>query len=351
MKTVEVRTGKPYNIVIGENLLSETGKYVKEITDASIVAVITDDIVNSLYADTVTKSLCDSGFSVVKFVFPNGESSKNIRVYSEILEFLAEKHLTRSDCLVALGGGVVGDMAGFAAATYLRGISFVQIPTTLLASVDSSVGGKTAVDLNAGKNLAGAFYQPSLVLCDYSTLSTLSDEIFSDGMAEVIKYGAVFDKDFLMFLKENDAKENLEYIIEKCVCFKRDVVNVDETDRGIRGLLNFGHTVGHAIEKCSDFKISHGSAVAIGMVIASRGAYKCSLTDVDATDIIIKTNLKYNLPISTDFDAQSLYNVSLSDKKRSGSSISLVIPEKIGKCILYKTNIEFLKEFIIKGLN
>lgn len=351
MKTVEVSTGSKYNIVIGDGLLKDSGRMIREVTSAKTAAIVTDSVVDGLYSDTVRKSLEANGFETVKFVFPNGEKSKNINTYSDMLEFMAENRLTRSDCIVALGGGVVGDMAGFCAATYLRGISFVQIPTTLLACVDSSVGGKTAIDLKAGKNLAGAFYQPKLVICDYSTLSTLTDEIFADGMAETIKYGALFDGDFLNFLNENNARDNLEYIIEKCVTFKRDIVNVDETDRGVRGLLNFGHTIGHSIEKCSNFAVSHGSAVAIGMVLMSRGAYKSGITKADITEFLVSLLKKYNLPVSTDFSADELFDVTLSDKKRSGDDITLVIPSEFGKCELYKTQINSLKDIIEKGLN
>ncbi len=351
MKTVEVSTGSKYNIVIGDGLLKDSGRMIREVTSAKTAAIVTDSVVDGLYSDTVRKSLEANGFETVKFVFPNGEKSKNISTYSDMLEFMAENRLTRSDCIVALGGGVVGDMAGFCAATYLRGISFVQIPTTLLACVDSSVGGKTAIDLKAGKNLAGAFYQPKLVICDYSTLSTLTDEIFADGMAETIKYGALFDGDFLNFLNENNARDNLEYIIEKCVTFKRDIVNVDETDRGVRGLLNFGHTIGHSIEKCSNFAVPHGSAVAIGMVLMSRGAYKSGITKADITEFLVSLLKKYNLPVSTDFSAEELFCVTLSDKKRSGDDITLVIPSEFGKCELYKTQINSLKDIIEKGLN
>ena len=205
--------------------------------------------------------------------------------------------------------------------------------------------------MKAGKNLAGAFYQPKLVICDYSTLSTLSDEIFADGMAETIKYGALFDGDFLKFLNENNARENLEYIIERCVTFKRDIVNVDETDKGLRGLLNFGHTIGHSIEKCSNFAVSHGSAVAIGMVLMSRGAYKAGIAEADITDFLISLLKKYKLPVSTDFSADELFSVTLSDKKRSGDDITLVVPSKFGECKLYKTGINSLKDIIEKGLN
>lgn len=350
MKTVEVNTGNPYNIYIGNGLLKQSGEMIREVTPAELVAIVTDDTVDALYADSLESSLIANGFSVVKFVFAHGEESKNIGVYSDMLEFMAEHHLTRSDCIIALGGGVTGDMAGFCAATYLRGIDYIQIPTTLLACVDSSVGGKTAIDLKAGKNLAGAFYQPRLVICDYETLDMLDDEIFADGMAEVIKYGAVFDSDFLGFLEQNDAKENIEYIIEKCVCFKRDIVNVDETDKGLRGLLNFGHTVGHAIEKCSHFEISHGSAVAIGMVIAARGAYKTGISKSDISNRLSELLQKHKLPVSTKFSIDELYEVTLSDKKRSGGCISLVVPTEWGKCILYKADMDFLREFIEKGL-
>lgn len=351
MKTVEVNASKSYNIVIGSGILKDCGKMIKEVTTASKIAVITDDIVDSLYADAVKTTLEESGFEVVKFVFPNGEKSKNIKTFASMLEFLATNELTRTDAVVALGGGVVGDMAGFSAACYLRGIDFIQIPTTLLACVDSSVGGKTAIDLTAGKNLAGAFYQPNLVICDYSTLSTLPDNVFSDGMAEVIKHGVIFNKEYFNFLKENDAKQNLEYVISQSVEMKRDIVNADEKEHGMRALLNFGHTVGHAIEKCSGFSIPHGSAVAIGMVIAARGAYNCGICEVDYSGEIIKVNKKYNLPCRCDFTAEELYKVTLSDKKRDGSNIKLIVPKALGKCLIYKTETNKLLDFIKEGLN
>lgn len=351
MKIVEVNTGSRYNIIINRGILENSGELIEKVTEAKTIAVITDDIVDSLYSRCVMQSLEKQGFKTVKFVFRNGEKSKNICTFAEILEFLAENELTRSDAVVALGGGVVGDMAGFAAASYLRGIDLIQIPTTLLACVDSSVGGKTAVDLNAGKNLAGAFYQPRLVLCDYNTLNTLPDRVFSDGMAEVIKYGAIFDKAFFEFLYKNDAKQNLEYVITRCVEMKRDIVNADETEKGSRALLNFGHTVGHAIEKCSDFKISHGSAVAIGMVMAARGAFNIGICKEDCSASIIELNRKYDLPDFCDFPAEQLYRVTLSDKKRDGNFIKLIIPKAIGECVIYKTETANLLDFIKKGLN
>ncbi len=350
MKTIPVHTGTSYDITIQNGILDETGVYLRALTRAKTAVIVTDDIVNGLYADRAEQSLRAAGFQTLKFVFPNGERSKNIRVYGEILEFLAENRVTRTDCIVALGGGVVGDMAGFAAATYQRGIDFIQVPTTLLACVDSSVGGKTAIDLEAGKNLAGAFYQPKAVLCDPETLSTLSDRLFSDGMAEVIKYGVIFDRDFFSFLAENDAKAHLETVIEKCVTFKRDVVEQDEKDKGLRGLLNFGHTLGHAVEGCSDFSVSHGSAVAIGMVLASRGAYRTGLTAKNCTEDILRVLKKYDLPTETEYSAEQLLRRALSDKKRDGDKVTLVIPKQMGECVLHKIDTDALLPFIEQGL-
>ena len=350
MKTVEVDAAVRYNIVIDKGILPKSGDMIKEVTSAERVAVITDDTVDKLYSDVVMKSLSDAGFETFKFVFPHGEKSKNISTFSSILEFLAESGLTRPAALVALGGGVVGDVAGFAAASYLRGIDFIQIPTTLLACVDSSVGGKTAIDLKAGKNLAGAFYQPKLVIADFETLSTLTDGIFADGMAEVIKYGVIFDKAFFEFLRDNEAKDNLEYVITRCVELKRDIVNADEKEKGVRALLNFGHTVGHAIEKCSGYKIPHGSAVAVGMVIISRAAYKCSFCDENYTDIIASLNKKYSLPVSTDFSASELSSAAMADKKRSGDKIKLIIPEALGNCVIKSVPTSELEKIIGEGL-
>lgn len=350
MNTVKVSASKSYNIYIGNNLLDNAGNMIKNELGVCSAAVITDDNVNRLYADRVVESLEKSGFRTVKFVFPHGEESKSVNTYADILSFLAENHITRSDMIVALGGGITGDMGGFAAATFLRGIRFVQMPTTLLSAVDSSVGGKTAVNLPGGKNLVGAFYQPDMVICDYSALDTLKPEIFADGCAEVIKYGVILDAEFFDFLKNNDIKENIEYVITRCVELKRDIVNQDEKDTGIRAILNFGHTIGHAIEINSSFEISHGSAVAIGMVIASKGAFALGYCDCDLTETIKEVLIKNNLPVGCEYSAESLYDVACSDKKRTGGTLTLIIPEKMGKCIGKKIPIEDVLDFIKAGI-
>lgn len=350
MNTVKVNASKNYNIYIGSGLINICGEMIKKEMGVRSAAIITDDNVDRLYADRVVASLEEAGFKTVKLVFTHGEESKSINTYTDILNFLAENHITRSDMLIALGGGITGDMGGFAAATYLRGIKFVQIPTTLLSAVDSSVGGKTAVNLPHGKNLVGSFYQPDMVICDYSTLDTLPDEIFADGCAEVIKYGVILDKDFFEYLKNNDIRENIEYVITRCVQLKRDIVSQDEKDNGIRAILNFGHTIGHAIEINSNFEISHGSAVAIGMVIAAKGAYKTGLCSEDLSDIIKDVLIKNHLPVSCNFSADALFDVACSDKKRTGGAITLIIPEEMGKCIGKKIPVNETLDFIKAGL-
>jgi 3-dehydroquinate synthase len=253
--------------------------------------------------------------------------------------------MTRSDVLVALGGGVTGDMAGFAAATYLRGIKFAQIPTTLLAMVDSSVGGKTAVDLPGGKNQVGAFYQPDIVLCDYSTLQTLPEEFFIDGCAEVIKHGIILSEELFNLLKE-PIRPQLEDIIARNVTIKSNIVMQDEKDTGIRQILNFGHTIGHGIEKHSGYRVSHGKAVAIGMVVASRGAYRMGLCSEECHLEIVDMVRRYGLPDKTDLTPEQLIEAAFFDKKRNGKNISLIVPEKIGKCVIKSFSMEEMAEFI-----
>ena len=350
MERIKVSASREYDVIIDGGILRDAGKYIESALGGHPrLAIITDDRVDSLHGEALEAALSD--FEWVKFVFKNGEASKNIKIYGEILEFLAENDITRTDAIVAFGGGVVGDMAGFAASTFLRGIRFVQIPTTLLAMVDSSVGGKTAIDLSAGKNLCGTFWQPSLVLCDPYLLRTLEDETFSDGMAEVIKYGVIRDRSLFDTLLEKNVKEDPAAVIARCVAIKRDIVNEDERDTGVRALLNFGHTAAHGIEKLSDYKITHGRAVGAGMVIAARGASALGLCDQRVTDDIIKALKLYGLTDKCDFSAEGLASVSLSDKKRDGGSITLVLPEKVGCCILKRIPIEELCSFYEKGLN
>ena len=350
MKTINIHASRDYDVKIGSGLLPSLGAEVAALCKVGTAAILSDSNVWPIYGDTVSAALQNSGLRVVNYVFPAGEESKSAENYLNILNFLADNHITRTDLLIALGGGVVGDITGFAAATYLRGIPYIQIPTTLLAMVDSSVGGKTAIDLPGGKNLVGAFYQPSLVLCDLETLKSLPEDIFRDGCAEVIKYGILFDPDLFVHLLENGILFDREAVVARCVALKRDVVATDEHDRGERQLLNLGHTIAHGIEAVSNFTVSHGKAVAIGTAIISRSAYANGMCSEDTYRSILSVLSAFSLPTDTTVDMDAIIRIALSDKKRSGQNINLVLPTQIGKCIISPTPIDSLKGFLEKGL-
>lgn len=345
MLTVSVPTTKPYEVRIGGGLLAQAGAQIAEVFPPCRLAVVTDSTVDPLYGDAAEQSLREAGFSTLKYVFPAGEAHKRLSTLEGILEFLAENHLTRTDAIVALGGGVVGDMAGFAAAVYARGIRFIQIPTTLLAAVDSSVGGKTAVDLAAGKNLAGAFHQPSLVLTDTEIIRALPAPLLSDGAAEVIKYGVLANPELFGWMLRPDWTDKLDEIIARCVAVKRDFVVADEFDNGARRLLNLGHTFGHAIERCSDFSITHGQGVAIGMALAAGAA---ELPEVCRA--ILDANRVCGLPVRSLYPAEQLSAAALSDKKRRGNSIALILPKKIGECTIQNLPVDHLEDAFRRGI-
>ena len=350
MKTITISASKKYDVIIGFGLLSTLGQEAVKLGKIKKVAVVSDSNVWPLHGAAAVSSLEAAGLQVVYFTIPAGEASKSGQVYLELLNFLAENQLTRSDLIVALGGGVVGDLTGFAAATFLRGVRFIQIPTTLLAAVDSSVGGKTAIDLPAGKNLAGAFYQPSLVLCDLDLLNTLPEDIFRDGCAEVIKYGVLYDSALFAHLTERGLDFDREAVIARCVELKRDVVMEDEFDTGARMKLNLGHTIGHGVEARSNFTISHGKAVAIGMAIVSKSGYYYGICDENTKNQVISTIQKFGLPTGTSNSADALYQSALSDKKRSGGTVNLIVPRAIGDCVIRPTPVEEVKSFIEAGL-
>lgn len=351
MKTVSVNVSKKYDVIIGENAARLLPEKINELFPQSKVMLVTDDRVGRYHLKEVRSLLCEAGIENDYFVFPNGEKSKSAEVLFRLLEALAEKHFTKSDVLVALGGGVTGDLTGLAAALYLRGVHIVQMPTTLLSAVDSSVGGKTAVNLNSGKNLAGVFNQPEIVICDTKMLDTLSDDIFSDGMAEVIKYGVLADKELFEMVKNGNVREDVEEIISRCVEIKRDIVTEDEFDKGKRQLLNFGHTLGHAIEAESGFKISHGTAVAMGMVLACKISFKNGLTDVDLTEKVKTACQNNGLETACPYSTETLSKYASEDKKISGKSISFIVPKVLGECVGIKMSVdEFLKMLGEEGI-
>ena len=349
MRSVRVRTSKEYDVIIGPDVIERAGEYIASAAGGDIAAVVTDDVVAGLYLERLLTALRSTGYNTTVYTINNGEASKNAHTYIKLMEHLADKKLTRSDVIVALGGGVVGDLAGFAAATYMRGIAFVQIPTTLLAAVDSSVGGKTAIDLETGKNLVGAFYQPNIVICDVAIIGNLPPRIFTDGCAEVIKYGMIADSELFRML-EGFPRFDYEEIITRCVMIKRDIVREDEFENGARKLLNFGHTVGHAIEQLSNYSISHGKAVAIGMAVITQAAVKMRMCDEECYRDLAELLHKIGLPYMTRYGADDLARAALSDKKRRGDKMTLIVPRKTGKCVMRNVNVEDLGGIIGLGL-
>ena len=343
MAVVKVKASTEYEVLVEEGLLDRVGTLAKELLPGKTAALITEERVNGFYGDRVETSLKDAGFTVFRLVLPAGEQTKCLTMLGQVLEFLASHKLTRTDAVFALGGGVIGDLAGFASAVYLRGIRYVQIPTTLLAAVDSSVGGKTAVDLEGGKNLAGAFHQPVAVYCDPLVLQTLTEEVFSDGCAEVIKYAVLRGEPLLSMLADPSAL-NLTEVIATCISIKRDLVEEDEFDTGARMFLNLGHTVGHAIEKRSDFALSHGKCVAMGTVIAAKLSEKLGLCREDLADSISKLLKAYGLPTESPYGAEELIDTMLSDKKRTGDTLRLILPKEMGDCILFPVETDNLPE-------
>lgn len=350
MKHINVCTSKTYDVIVGNGLICNAASYLQKVIAGKRIAIISDSNVWSVYGENLQNSLEACGYSIAYYVIPPGEQSKNGDTYLRILNFCAESKLTRKDCIIALGGGVVGDIAGFVSATYLRGISYVQIPTSLLAMVDSSVGGKTAINLPTGKNLAGAFYQPNLVLCDLQALNTLPDEVFRDGCAEVIKYGILFDTELFDHLYQFGCKFDREYVITRCIELKKDVVEHDERDLGDRQLLNLGHTLGHSIETLSNYSISHGKAVAIGINLISAGAASEGICSAEAFSRIHAILEKFGLPTKTSYPAQLLLDAAMHDKKLGSKALSFILPTTIGKCVIYPYPIENLESFIKAGL-
>lgn len=324
-------SGGAYQVSVGPGALELLPEAVAK-SGARRVAVITDSTVGPLHLSRVLSFLPPDS---PHFIFPAGEASKHLGTIGEMLDFLAREQLTRSDLVVALGGGVTGDMAGFTAAIYLRGISVLQLPTTLLAAIDSSVGGKTGVDLPQGKNLAGAFWQPRAVLCDTDLLSTLPRRILFDGVAEAVKYGVIRDAAlFRLLATPGGFQENLRQVIARCVEIKAEIVAGDEFDRGERALLNFGHTLGHAVERESDFAISHGQAVAIGMVAVTRLAEERGWCEAGLHAQIAQALELYELPVELPYPWERLAEAMLHDKKRRGNELTLVVPECLGRCVL-----------------
>ena len=343
---------KKYQIVIKKGIMSEIGEKIKEIYKAKKIAVITDTNVNKIYGDKLKDDLENSGFEVDFVVVEAGEKSKSISVLESVYDKLLSFGITRGDMIITFGGGVVGDLGGFAASTLLRGIKFIQIPTSLLAQIDSSIGGKVAVNLPKGKNLVGSFYHPEIVFIDPDLLKTLDKRFIADGMAEVIKYGCIRDKKLfdklLGYSSEEELFENIEEVIYNCCDIKREVVESDEKDLGIRMILNFGHTLGHVIENYFNYeKYTHGEGVAMGMYHITMKSEELGITKKGSAELIKQALLKYKLPYELpEMSSENILETINLDKKSHVDSISLVLLEEIGNCFLKKINRSEIFDYI-----
>ena len=340
---------RTYPIHIGSGLLDCLGTHVLEMHGEIAVAIVTDDHVAPLYLDRAVKSLENAGLRVCSIVLPHGEQTKCLGRLMELYDFLCESRITRKDAVIALGGGVIGDLTGLAAATYLRGVHFIQVPTTLLAQVDSSVGGKVAVDLPQGKNLVGAFYQPDFVLCDPDTLTTLSDAYWRDGLGEVIKYGCIGDAELFALLEScapggrSTLMAHIDEILRHCIQAKADVVAQDERDTGLRMTLNFGHTIAHAMETCQHYEgLRHGEAVALGMHVMTRLTEGKGMTAPGTAERLDALLAALQMPMTLPaIPEDELLSAMGMDKKSAGKALRVIGIEKIGQCYIHTTDTSF----------
>lgn len=351
--TISVNLGdRSYPVVIDSNALNILGESIRQRLGDCTAAIVTDDNVAPLYLAQVKASLDRAGLRHASIVLPHGEPTKCLAQLSNLYDFLCESHITRKDAIVALGGGVIGDLAGLAAATFLRGVHFVQVPTTLLAQVDSSVGGKVAVDLPQGKNLVGAFYQPAMVLCCPDTLNTLTEHFWRDGLGEVVKYGCIGDAELFRLL-ENCAPggrpalmAHIDVILQRCIQAKANVVAQDEHDTGLRMTLNFGHTIGHAVETCQHYAgLSHGEAVALGMAVMTRLTESRGMTAPDTAARLEKLLMALGLPTQLpDTPTADLLSAMGMDKKAAGKALRVIVLDEIGACRIYTTDVSFFAD-------
>lgn len=337
MKTIDINGVRPYKVGIGRDILKDAAKYIKWEHVPGKVMIITDDNVDEYYGDILEESFEEEGFDPVRFVFPAGEQSKVLPMADEIYSALAENEFDRRDLIVALGGGVAGDLAGFVASTYMRGIDYLQIPTSLLAMVDASIGGKTAVDTQAGKNTVGTFYQPLMVLCDLDCLDTLDDEQFLSGTAEMVKYGVIAGEE--LFAKFEEEDPDMEELITMCINVKKSYVEQDPYDEHMRKILNLGHTIGHAVETSSGYSITHGQAVAMGMTAMAE------IYETPCAERIrrVLENLGFD-ELDLEYDAYELASYMAVDKKRNGEYIVTVVPQNIGVCSLEQLPVDEIEE-------
>lgn len=349
MKNIKVNTQIPYDVKVGSDILAQAGTWIASLLSGRRLALVADKAVMAEYGKTLTDSLEKAKFKVLTIEISEDEG-KTAEELMKVLDELASSHLTRSDAVVAFGGSITGNVAGMAAALYQRGISCIQIPTTLLSMVDSAVGGKLAVDMPQGKNMIGVVRQPALVICDISLLKDLRSEQNKVGWSEIIKTGMIGNRDLLDFLAEYPEGDRLEDVIAMCVSLKGAIVAKDEYDTGERQILNFGHTIGHAIERLSGGEVGHGEAVAAGMAVMTRAYVRKGVCTKETCTILENLLDHYNLPKTTGYSADELFEAAKADKKRRGDMITLIVPVFPGKCVLREMNFNSLKEVLEMGL-
>lgn len=345
METVQVRTARPYAVQIDCGLMKQAGSLIAKAVHGRRAAVITDAAVGSKYAGALTEQLRASGFAVSVMTVECGEQIKDLSHYADVLRFLAKSGLDRTDAVIGLGGGTVSDLAGFAAATYLRGTELVLVPTTLLAQVDAAVGGKNGIDLPQGKNLVGTVWQPALVLCDTAFLDELPRELLRQGSAEIVKYAVLGDIPLFDHMWVHGLDFARDWVIRRCLEAKADRIQGDELDHSQRRYLNLGHTGAHAVELCSGYSIPHGPAVAIGLTMAARAAVAWGLCPKEEALRISVLLERLGLPTVCTFSVDALYRAALADKKRAGDSVTVVLPRRIGACTLQRISLEHLQDF------
>ncbi len=340
MKQLVVHTAVPYDVLVGSGLIKELGAQLKTRFDGARVFVVMDETVLNSHGDALLKSLRGAGLTAYMHAFPAGEVHKNHETLLKLYAEMAKRELTRTDVVVAFGGGVVGDVAGFAAATYMRGMPLVMAPTTLLAMADSSIGGKTAVNLPYGKNLVGAFSQPRLVICDTDYVKTLPKRQYRAGYAEIIKCAAIGDEEAFCRLERGDMSD--EEAVFMALKVKAALVEKDEFDRGDRRLLNFGHTVGHAVESASGYSLLHGEAVSIGMAAMAKTGERLGVTEIGTAKRLTALLKAYSLPVRYDGDKRAVYENLVYDKKTEGALVDAVLLTKIGAAVRKKLKREEL---------
>lgn len=347
MNTLTINALKSYNVIVGEHLIANLGSYASSIINPGKAAVISDSNTWTLYGTKVSGSLAQAGFNIYDYILPTGEQSKNGDTYLKLLGYLAENHIQQTDIIIALGGGVICDICGFVAATYLRGIAYIQLPTTLLAMISSSTGGVASINLPSSRNVAGTVYHPSLVICDTTTLNSLGASDLKNGYAEIIKYSIISDNALFAHMQAHLDNFDREYAVSRCIQLKSKIIEGANSEQA---LLDFGQTIGHAIEITDNYMTSYGSALALGIAAACRTSSKLGFCDNSLTESVLKLLTDLSLPVGSAHTVDDIYDSALSHKMYEHNMIKIILPKEIGQCVVHTTDSNGLRLFIENGL-